>query len=75
MRLQASVWRPERISALENGIADRREFYNEAVTLNNIRIEVFPDVLLARFFAFRAHAPLEFSAAERADVDLKALFN
>ena len=29
----------QRISALESGIADRRELYNEAVNLNNVRIE------------------------------------
>src|SRR6476660_10167264 len=29
----------QRISALENTIADRREFYNDSVTLYNIRIE------------------------------------
>jgi len=65
----------ERITTLENTIADRREYYNESVTLNNIRIESFPDLILARCFGFRAQAPLEFSAAEKADVDLKALFN
>jgi len=27
-----------RISALENAIADRREFYNESVNINNVRI-------------------------------------
>ena len=32
-----------RISGLENAIADRREFYNESVTINNVRIEQFPD--------------------------------
>ncbi|KHO65807.1 LemA family protein [Pseudomonas flexibilis] len=64
----------QRISALESGIADRRELYNEAVNLNNVRIEQFPDVLLARFFGFAAATLLQFSEAEKADVDLKALF-
>ncbi|MBK6657289.1 MAG: LemA family protein [Proteobacteria bacterium] len=64
----------ERISALENSIADRREYYNESVTLNNIRLETFPDLILARWFGFRAHATLEFSAAETADLDVKSLF-
>src|SRR5690606_32989317 len=64
----------ERISALENDIADRRDRYNEAVNLNNVRIEQFPDVLLARFFGFSAATLLRFSEAEKADVDLKALF-
>ncbi|UTW06848.1 LemA family protein [Pseudomonas benzenivorans] len=64
----------QRISGLENGIADRRELYNEAVNLNNVRIEQFPDVLIARFFAFRSAELLQFSDAEKADVDLKTLF-
>jgi len=64
----------QRISDLENGIADRRELYNEAVNLNNVRIEQFPDVLLARLFGFTAATLLRFSEAEKADVDLKALF-
>ena len=63
-----------RITGLENGIADRRELYNEAVNLNNVRIEQFPDVLLARTFGFKEAALLQFSEAEKADVDLKALF-
>ncbi|NNT95146.1 LemA family protein [Stutzerimonas nitrititolerans] len=64
----------QRISGLESGIADRRELYNESVNLNNVRIEQFPDVLLARLFGFREAALLQFSEAEKADVDLKTLF-
>lgn len=63
-----------RISGLENAIADRREFYNEAVNLNNVRIEQFPDVILARIFAFKAADLMEFSAAELKDPDIKSLF-
>ncbi|WP_044873623.1 LemA family protein [Pseudomonas sp. LFM046] len=64
----------QRISGLENGIADRRELYNEAVNLNNVRIEQFPDVIIAGLFGFKAAELLEFSDAEKADVDLKTLF-
>jgi LemA protein len=64
-----------RISQLENGIADRRELYNEAVNINNVRIEQFPDVIIAGMFDFPAAKLLEFDAAEKADVDVKALFN
>lgn len=63
-----------RISALEDAIADRREFYNESVNLNNIRIEQFPDVLIARRFGFKAAELLEFTAPETADVDIGSLF-
>ncbi len=64
----------DRISTLEDGIADRREFYNESVNRNNVRIEQFPDVMIARGFSFGPRQLLEFSDAEKADVDLKALF-
>ncbi|MDA0190472.1 MAG: LemA family protein, partial [Proteobacteria bacterium] len=64
-----------RITGLENAIADRRELYNEAVNLNNVRIEQFPDVLVARVFSFEAKPLLEFSTAEKADVDLRQLFS
>lgn len=64
-----------RITSLENGIADRRELYNESVNINNVQIEVFPASLIARLFNFSAKPLLEFSAAEKADVDMKQLFN
>lgn len=64
-----------RISTLEDNIADRREFYNESVNRNNVRIEQFPDVVIARWFSFSAQTLLRFSAAETADVDVNALFN
>lgn len=63
-----------RISALENDIADRREFYNESVNLNNVRIEQFPDLIIARWFRFGPAELLEFSEQEIADVDVKGLF-
>jgi LemA protein len=63
-----------RITALENAIADRRELYNEAVNINNVRIEQFPDSVLARMFHFESKPLLEFSSAEKGDVDMKALF-
>jgi LemA protein len=63
-----------RITGLENDIADRREFYNESVNLNNIRIEQFPDVIIARMFAFKAFELLEFTEEEIKDVNMKELF-
>jgi LemA protein len=64
----------DRISALENSIADRREYYNESVNLNNVRIEQFPDVIVANKFSFRPFDLLEFSEEEKADVNVKTLF-
>lgn len=68
MQLQA------RISVLENGIADRRELYNESVNLFNVRIEQFPDLVVARLFGFQPAALLEFASSEKTDVDVAALF-
>ena len=63
-----------RISGLENAIADRREFYNESVNVNNVRIEQFPDLIVARLLGFGDFDLLEFSEEETADVDMKAMF-
>lgn len=63
-----------RITGLENAIADRREFYNDSVNLNNVRIEQFPDMLLAGAFNFGPFRLLEFSDPEKQDVDLARLF-
>lgn len=63
-----------RISGLENSIADRREYYNEAVRINNVRIEQFPDVVIARWFGFTARDLLVLSDAEKQDVDIGKLF-
>lgn len=64
-----------RISGLENAIADRREFYNESVNINNIRIEQFPDLFIARMFGFDERKLLRFSEEEKRDVDIKELFS
>lgn len=63
-----------RISGLEDAIADRREFYNDSVNINNIRIEQFPDVLVARKFGFAAGKLLQFEAHEISDVNMQAMF-
>lgn len=63
-----------RISTLENTIADRREFYNESVNINNIGIEQFPDIIVARLFGFGARDLLEFEASEIVDASVKQLF-
>ena len=68
MNLQA------RITSLENAIADRREFYNESVNINNVRIEQFPGSVIAGMYNFRPAPLLEFEAGEKADVDVKQMF-
>ncbi len=62
-----------RISQIEDAIADRRELYNESVNLHNIRLEQFPDALIAGRFGFRARDLLTFRDA-RANPDINALF-
>lgn len=64
-----------RITGLENGIADRRELYNESVNIYNVGIEQFPAVLIANMFAYQGKPLLEFTAAEKTDVDIKKLLN
>ena len=64
----------QRISGLEQAISDRREIYNEAVNINNVRIAAFPDVLIASRYGFTEAAFLKFDAAEKSDVDMKSLF-
>ncbi len=64
-----------RITGLENDIADRREFYNESVNNNNVRIEQFPDVLIAKLFNFKDYSLLEFADDEKTDVNISQLFN
>jgi LemA protein len=64
-----------RITALEESIADRRELYNDQVNLNNIRVKVFPDVMIAQRFGFLPAHLLEFTSEEKRDVDVGALFS
>jgi LemA protein len=62
----------DRISRLEEGIADRREFYNHSVNAFNVRIEQLPDVFLARRMML---SPRElFEAAEDDKRDVKIAF-
>ncbi|MEA1049226.1 LemA family protein [Lamprobacter modestohalophilus] len=63
----------QRISYLEDSIADRRELYNDSVNVNNMRIEQLPDLLIARLFAFKAVELLQFAEAREA-VDVRGLF-
>ena len=55
-----------RIIALEESIADRRELYNDQVNLNNIRVKVFPDVIIAQKFGFLPAQLLEFAERGKA---------
>jgi LemA protein len=63
-----------RISGLETAIADRREIYNDSVNANNVRLQTFPDALVAGFGDFHPAKLLQFLSEEKSDVDVKGLF-
>ena len=65
----------QRITGLENQIADRREFYNDSVNNNNVRIQQFPDLIVANLFNFEQKDMLRFASEELKDVDVSARFN
>jgi len=62
----------KRITSLEEQIAHRREFYNDAVNINNSRMEQVPERLLAGAAGLQRRPLFEATAAERADIDVSA---
>jgi len=58
----------DRISHLEETLADRREFYNDSVNNYNIRIKQIPDVLVAGMLNYRDEEMFKVSQKEREDV-------
>jgi len=59
-----------RISELENQIADRREFYNDTVTTFNIRIQQLPDKVVADWCRYQAAELFKVTEADREDVEI-----
>ena len=45
-----------------------------AVNINNVKIQQFPELLVARLFAFKAFELLQFAAEELKDVDIGQRF-
>ncbi|MBI2675022.1 MAG: LemA family protein [Candidatus Aenigmarchaeota archaeon] len=61
-----------RISGLENELADRREFYNDSANEFNIRIESFPDTIIAGMMGLRQPAEMfKVAEEEKKDVEVK----
>ncbi|MCX7926920.1 MAG: LemA family protein [Candidatus Omnitrophica bacterium] len=60
----------QRISYLENQIADRRELYNDSVNNYNIRIHQIPDMFVARLCGFSDKELFNITDTERKDVDI-----
>jgi LemA protein len=65
---QAFLQLQNRISELENSIADRREFYNDTVTLFNTRIQSVPDNMVANWMNFTAAELFKADERDREDV-------
>jgi LemA protein len=61
----------KRISELEEKIADRREFFNDDVNTYNIRIQQFPDVIIAGMMHLQHRDMFKVEEADRQDVDVK----
>ena len=60
-----------RISGIENELADRREFYNDSVNNYNIRIQSFPDMIVARMLNYAEKEMFKVSEADKKDVEVK----
>jgi LemA protein len=59
-----------RITELEDQIADRRELVNSAVTIYNTRLDQFPDVVVARMFNFTSRPLWKINPSHRQDVEV-----
>jgi len=64
----------DRISSLEEQIADRREFYNDSVNTYNIRINQIPYNVFANMMGYQEKELFEATEQERADVDISGQF-
>src|SRR5450755_5045941 len=60
----------KRITDLESEIADRREFYNDAVNTLNIRIQQMPDTFVASFMSLAPRAMYKVEESDKADVPM-----
>src|SRR5205814_2437066 len=60
----------QRITSLENQIADRREFYNDSVNTFNIHIQQVPDTFVASFMKLTPRTMLKVDEADKSDVQM-----
>jgi LemA protein len=61
----------QQISAIENQIADRREFYNESVVLFNTRIHSVPDMIFAGMMGLKDKEYFKASEGEKENVKVE----
>ena len=60
----------ERISGIENAIADRRELYNESVNNYNIRIQSIPDMFIANTLGLAQEEMFKVQENKKKDIDI-----
>lgn len=61
----------QRISGLENQIADRRELYNDSVNTYNVRINVIPDSIIATMRRMKPRDLFKVADKDKKDVEIK----
>ncbi|HLI33912.1 MAG TPA: LemA family protein [Terriglobia bacterium] len=61
----------QRITELEERIADRREFFNDSVNTYNIRIQQVPEVFLASLMNLQPREMFKAAEQDRQDVEVK----
>jgi len=64
----------QRVSYLESQIADRREFYNDSVNTYNIRINEFPDLIVAAKMHLQPREMFKVTEEDKKDVEIKFNF-
>jgi len=64
----------QRISVMENQIADRREFFNESTNNYNIRICQIPDLFVANMLNMKEKELFKATEEDRKDVDINFNF-
>ncbi|MEW6482510.1 MAG: LemA family protein [bacterium] len=63
-----------RVSYLESQIADRREFYNDSVTIFNTRIQQIPDVFIANILKYTPKEMYKVLEGEKVSPEIKFQF-
>src|SRR5688572_139352 len=68
---QSFIQLQNRISDIENQIADRREYYNDTVTTYNTRIQQIPDKLVADLLSCTPAELFQMDADDRRDPEIE----
>ncbi len=61
----------KQLSAIENQITDRREFYNNSVLLYNTRIHAIPDTVLAMVLSMKKREYFKATSDEKKEVEIE----